>query len=178
MSFENAAIYILVLGGLSFCVGIYSLEIYYKMTKALLPGYYIQSKYYILQMYFVITRFHVIIFDYLGTNEYLSCWPPISSFVYGLCQLSYISLLKLITIFILTFHLNHLILIESSKSFNIELNIELNRFDFTWFLWPESFFHTFDSFLSVCEESFETFSLFQCKINSLFFFIETDVKRV
>ncbi|CAG2171441.1 unnamed protein product [Oppiella nova] len=83
-SFENAAIYILVLGGLSFCIGIYSLEIYYKMTQTLLPGFYIRSKYYILQMYFVITRFHVLIFDALGTNGYLPCRPPISSFVYGL----------------------------------------------------------------------------------------------
>lgn len=85
-SFENAAVYIVFLGALSFCVGIYCLEIFYKMTQSILPGYYICSKYYILQALFVITRFHVLSFDALGNNGYLPCRPPVSSFTFGLCK--------------------------------------------------------------------------------------------
>lgn len=76
----------MVLGAISFGIGVYALVIFCKMAQAKIPGYHIRGKYYVLQTYFVVTRLHVLIFDTLGSNQYLPCYPPISSFVFGVCK--------------------------------------------------------------------------------------------
>lgn len=86
-SFENAHIYIIGLGFISVCIGLYTLVVLCQMVQSIAnPSLRLNSKYNIIQMFFVLTRCHVLIFDTLGNNNLFSCYPPISAFTMAICR--------------------------------------------------------------------------------------------
>lgn len=88
-SYTHRHIYIIGLGFISVCIGLYTLVVLCQMVQGISnPSLKLNSKYNIIQMYFVLTRCHVLIFDTLGNNNYLACYPPISAFTLAICKLT------------------------------------------------------------------------------------------